>query len=92
MAKKITPIIQHNAKTESFKRPNHPDFHTTEEHRKNEFTGIRKNDLVLQYEFWILGKIEKTVSFEEVAKNKFALEQAHIELFHMAAPKGALLQ
>jgi hypothetical protein len=83
--KQTIPIIQDPRKqqTESFKRPNHPDFMDAAELKKIEFTGIRQNNLGLHWEFWILGKVEKTVSFQEVQKDRYALTKAHLELFHM---------
>jgi len=80
---KNNPIIVSPGKqqTESFKRPNHPDFMDVAELEKIEFTGVRQNNIGLRWEFWILGFMQKTVSFQEVAKDRFALTKAHIELF-----------
>lgn len=64
-----------------FKRPNHVDFMTSAEHKKNKTTGIRKNDMAMEYEFWILGEIVQKVSFKEVATTPEALEKAHLEVF-----------
>jgi hypothetical protein len=83
MNKKKTIIFDPNAKTESFKRPNHPDFMTSSELKKIEFSGVRKNEHVLEWEFWILGEVRKTVHFTEVAKDQYALTRAHVELFQM---------
>lgn len=82
---KNTPIIKapYGTKTESYKRPDHPDFMTSEELKKIEFTGIRNNTIGLQWEFWILGNMERAVSFQAVAKDKFALTKAHVEVFAM---------
>lgn len=82
--KRTTPIAKHNARTESFKRPDHPDFWTSDECRKKQFSGIRKNDIALRWEFWILGAMEKQVSYEDCIKDQFALTKAHMEVFHMA--------
>lgn len=84
---KDTPIFNPKAPTESFKRPAHVDFMTTEEHKKNKTTGIRQNTNALQWEFWILGEIVKTVSFLEVSMDKHALSKAHAEVFFMGPPK-----
>lgn len=83
--RKVTPLIRdpRKQKTEKYKRPDHPDFWTSDECKKNQFSGIRQNNIALRWEFWILGNMEKTVSFEEVAKDEFALTKAHVELFHM---------
>jgi hypothetical protein len=75
------PNFNRKAPTGSFKRPNHNDFRTTDEHKKNKTTGVRKNDMALQWEFWILGEIKKTVSFKEVQADPQALKKAHMELF-----------
>jgi hypothetical protein len=38
----------------------------------------------LQWEFWILGELEKIVTYQEVQLDQYALTKAHVELFHMA--------
>lgn len=81
--RKVTPLVKANAKTESFKRPNHPDFWDSSECKKNKFTGIRQNNIALQWEFWILGNLERTAAFADVAKDKFLLTKIHVELFQM---------
>ena len=85
--KKTIPIVGSpgSSKSESFKRPNHPDFMTSSELKKIEFTGIRQNNIALQWEFWILGNVERTVSFQAVKNDPLALTKAHMEVFHMAA-------
>lgn len=70
---------------EGFKRPNHPDFMTSEELKKKEFSGVRKNDIALQWEFWILGDMVRTVSFEAVVKDKYILTRVHCDVFYMTA-------
>lgn len=82
---RVTPIIESpgNTKTESFKRPDHPDFWTTEELKKKEFSGVRQNNIALQWEFWILGNMERAVSFEAVAKDKYILTKTHCDVFYM---------
>lgn len=72
-----------NTKTESFKRPDHPDFKTSDELKKMEWTGIRQNNIILAWEFWILGRVERSVSFQEVKNDPKALNKAHVEIFHM---------
>ena len=64
-----------------FKRPNHVDFMTTEEHKKNKTTGVRKNDMTMEFEFWVLGEIRKKVHFLTLKNNPKALEEAHMEVF-----------
>jgi hypothetical protein len=94
MTKKVTPIIGSpaNSKTEKFKRPNHPDFMTADELKKKEFSGVRHNTIGLRWEFWILGEIIKTVSFQEVAQDKFALTKAHTEVFYMLPEKDVFVR
>jgi hypothetical protein len=85
MTKKVTPLVHHNPKTESFKRPDHPDFWDSAECKRKEFSGIRKNDMALRWEFWILGEMVKEVTYQQVAKDEFALTKAHMEVFYMPA-------
>lgn len=82
-AKNTNVFVKRNAKTENFKRPDHPDFRTADEHKKAKFTGIRRNEMGLRWEFWILGEIKKEVTFQEVARDPKALAKAHVELFRM---------
>lgn len=91
MAKKLPPLINSpkNIRTESFKRPDHPDFWTSEECKKKEFSGIRKNDMALRWEFWILGEMKQEVTYQKVAVDEFALTKAHMEVFYMAPEQGA---
>lgn len=85
--KKTIPLVHSpkNQKTENFKRPDHPDFMTSSELKQIGFTGIRQNNLAVQWEFWVLGNVEKTVSFQDVARDSLALTRAHMEVFYMAA-------
>jgi len=83
-----TPIVKHNAETGKSKRPNHPDFWDTSECKKNKLTGIRQNTMAMQWEFWILGNLEKTVTFQAVALDPLALTKAHCEVFFMDPPKN----
>lgn len=88
--RRVTPVIgdPRNIKTESFKRPDHPDFWDIKQLRDNEFSGVRKNDIGLQWEFWILGEMVRTVSYEETAKDQFALTRAHCDVFYMTPEPG----
>jgi chromosome condensin MukBEF complex kleisin-like MukF subunit len=83
--KKLPPLIRDPRKqqTEKFKRPNHPDFWTSAECKANKFSGVRKNDMALRWEFWILGNMEREVSYEQVTKDQYALTRAHCEVFYM---------
>lgn len=64
-----------------FKRPNHPDFKTSSELKQAKFTGLRENNMALEYEFWVLGEIRKTVKFIDAQKDPMALQKAHMEVF-----------
>lgn len=66
---------------EDFKRPNHSDFQVSSELKAKEFTGIRHNSITNQAEIWVLGNLEKTVSYEEVQLNPLAINQAMEEVF-----------
>lgn len=86
--KKTTIVFDTTAPSGEQRRPDHTDFMTTAELKKIEFTGMRQNNMALQWEFWILGEMRKSVSFATVASDKFALTKAHRELFHMKPIKG----
>ena len=79
--RRTTPIVHHNAETGKSKRPDHPDFWDTAECKANKLTGIRRNVMVMQWEFWILGNCERTVSFAVAQADKNALTKVHVELF-----------
>lgn len=66
---------------EDFNRPNHPDFATSSELKQKEWTGLRQNQLISHWEFWVLGEVRKTVSFEAATLNPDALGDAHREVF-----------
>lgn len=69
--------------SESFKRPDHPDFALTSELKKMEFSGTRVYKVTGDFEFWILGEIVKTVSKAEVERDPAALYKAHNEVFSL---------
>lgn len=93
MTNKVVPITRapYGTKTEHYKRPDHPDFMDSSELKKIKFSGVRQNNIGLQWEFWILGKVERTVSFADVAKDSLALTRAHVDLFAMT-PDPALFK
>lgn len=78
---KNNPNFKTNAETGLSKRPDHPDFMVDSELRKIEFSGVRPNPSRQMWEFWILGKIEKEVTFLRANLDPYALTQAHCELF-----------
>lgn len=74
-------IIKHVSNWESgeFKRPDHPDFQTSSELKKAEWTGVRQNEISREWEFWIVGEIKKRIPEAEAFPD--VLTAAHIELF-----------
>ena len=69
--------------SEQFKRPNHPDFMTSSELKKAEWSGVRQNELSREWEFWIVGEIVKRVHEDAVIADPQALTKAHMEIFGM---------
>lgn len=72
--------------SEEFKRPNHPDFMTSSELKKAEWSGVRQNELSREWEFWIVGEIVRRVHEDVVIKDPHALTRAHMEIFGMVPP------
>lgn len=68
-------------KEPTFKRPSHPDFKTSSELKQMKFSGVRENNMALEYEFWVLGEIRKTVKYITARKDPLALQKAHMEVF-----------
>lgn len=66
-------------KTESFHRPNHPDFMLSSELKATQWTGVRQNEITREWEFWIVGEVKKTIPEAEAFPE--VLAQAHIDLF-----------
>lgn len=86
-AAKLNPILHNLSKAASGedKRPDHPDFLTTSELKKKEWSGLRLNSLIDTYEFWVAGEIKKTIGVMAVKADYMALERAHVELFGIHA-------
>jgi hypothetical protein len=84
---KLNPILYNLRQSveEEYKRSNHPDFLTTSELKVREWSGVRKNSITDDYEFWVAGEIIKTVSLAAVKKDPFLLERTHIELFKIGS-------
>ena len=61
----------------TFKRPDHPDFHTSSELQKNQFSGVRKNDLTREWEIWTVGDLRAHGPLE----NQEAFMKAYQEVF-----------
>lgn len=72
--------------SEEFKRPNHPDFMTSSELKKAEWSGVRQNELSREWEFWIVGEIKERVHEDTVIADPTALTKAHMEIFGMVPP------
>ena len=68
-------------KTESFNRPNHTDFMDSAELKKQQFTGVRQNEISREWEFWILGEIKTRIPEAEAFPER--LKQAHLDLFQL---------
>lgn len=50
---------------EDFKRPDHNDFRTSTELKKEQFSGVRHNSLNDYMEFWIDGEVKFDMSVAE---------------------------
>jgi len=72
-----------------FKRPNHPDFMTSDELRVIEFSGVRQNEVTRTWEFWIGGKIAASIS--EADATPQALAKLHTDLFLLRDPNQAVI-
>lgn len=72
-----------NAPKEGFIRPNHNDFKTTDELKKEEFTGVRSNTITGDFEFWFFGEIVKIVTKEIQETDPGAIYKAHKEVFKL---------
>lgn len=84
MAKQIvdkSSVIIPAGTMEDFRRPNHPDFMTTSELKKEQWSGIRHNALSQNCEIWLLGEIRASVSPELVELNHHAIDEAYAEVF-----------
>lgn len=57
------------------------DDRTISKLQEQKFSGIRANELWLRFEIWILGRLEKSVSYQEIFLNTNALEKAYCEVF-----------
>jgi hypothetical protein len=71
-------FVNRNAKTEKFKRPDHPDFMDASELKKIKFSGLRSNQIGLQTEIWVLGDIRATIPFSQPLSE---LEKKYREVF-----------
>jgi hypothetical protein len=81
--RKTLTLHKLNPVTESFKRPDHNDFYTSPELKAKSFSGLRKNELSMEYEFWIEGEIRERVSFTEIRNDNMAMSKAHDRIFKL---------
>lgn len=84
MAKQIVnkeSVIVPVGTMEDFKRPDHPDFHTSSELAKNQWSGIRHNSVTNDAEIWLLGEMMVAISPEQVNLNMHAIDEAYAEIF-----------
>lgn len=87
--KKSTIVFDPRARTESYKRPDHPDFMTSDELKKRGFSGLRSNSISNNIEIWIDGEVRKTLTYGELAVNPMAMSQAYEEIFGLRSPASA---
>lgn len=66
---------------EDFKRPDHPDFMTASELKAIKFSGLRRNEMGLCSEVWMLGEAVITISDEELRRNPKAINIAMEDVF-----------
>ena len=57
---------------EDFRRPNHPDFLTSSELKRIEFSGIRHNSITNNIEIWTLGDLRAECRTEEEFHKAYA--------------------
>lgn len=62
-------------------RWNGRDSRSTADLQTKEFSGIRANDLWNRFEFWILGRVETTLSYAEFFLRPQKLTETYCELF-----------
>lgn len=71
--------------------PTKPNYHitqmnefdprTTSELAAQGFSGIRTNDLASRFEIWIVGRMDRAVSYQRFWDEPYALETAYCEAF-----------
>ncbi len=76
-------IIIPQGTMEDFKRPDHPDFMTSSELKKADWSGIRHNSITQNCEIWLLGEMKASVSPEMVELNHHAIDEAYAEVFSL---------
>lgn len=58
-----------------------PSRKTRAECRKEEFSGIRSDAILQNFEIWLMGRMIKEVTSEQLAINPYAVSQAYEEAF-----------
>lgn len=73
-------IFQHPSEDKlTFKRPDHPDFMTSAELKKDCWSGVRNNSLTHEWEIWINGSIEA----KGPEKDMEMFRKAYAEVFQL---------
>lgn len=73
-----------NLITEQYKRPDHNDFRSSEELKKLQFTGVRRNSITEEWEIWLLGdrkaygSVSDVDAFAAAYREVFALDNVAI--------------
>jgi hypothetical protein len=78
---KLNKKVSRERQSGEFKRPDHFDFKDSNELKKEEWSGIRKNSLNDYIEVWVLGEKKKDISPQMLTLNPRALQDAMQELF-----------
>lgn len=68
-------------KTEEFKRPDHPDFASEGELRKQGFSGVRYNELSGDMEIWLEGERKVVMTVAEMVLNPAKWDAAYADVF-----------
>jgi len=74
-------IISSISKSEEFKRPNHTDFMTSSELKKDKFSGVRHNSISDMQEIWILGTLSGSMAISEIAISPEKWEALYRDVF-----------
>ena len=81
-----------SADREEFKRPDHPDFLSSQELQKMQFSGVRQNSIAMDQELWILGEVKIRMSHLRLAIEPGAWEKEYAKVFglhHVETMKGS---
>ena len=86
LAKNVPVIFKDKGNEDrmTFKRPDHPDFATESELKKQCWSGVRNNSITQEWEIWIdgerraLGALKDKAAFEKAYADVFGLD--HVEV------------